>query len=152
MSVIVAVESVKLCYFITKSIDRRAEFEILPAFLSKKRFGMGENMIIDFTNMEETVMPEFKGGEKEMRAKMYVDESNRIMRCRLIPGASVGLHTHEGNSEIVFILEGNGKAVYDGAEERISAGMCHYCPKGHSHTIVNDTDTDLIFYAVVPQQ
>lgn len=109
-------------------------------------------MIIDFTKMEETVLPAFKGGEKEMRAHMYVDESNRIMRCRLIPGASIGLHTHEESSEVLFILEGNGKAVYDGTEECVSAGMCHYCPKGHSHMLVNDMDADLIFYAVVPQQ
>ena len=109
-------------------------------------------MIIDCMSMEETVLPAFKGGEKEMRAKIHVDELNRIMRCRLVPGATVGLHTHEENSEIVLILEGSGKAVLDGTEERLNAGMCHYCPKGHSHTIVNDTDADLIFYAVVPQQ
>lgn len=109
-------------------------------------------MIIDFMSMEETVISAFKGGEKEMRAKMYVDEYNRIMHCRLIPGATVGLHTQEDSSEIVFIVEGSGKAVYDGAEERLSAGTCHYCPKGHRHMLVNDTDGDLIFYAVVPQQ
>ncbi len=109
-------------------------------------------MIIDFSAMEETVLPNFKGGEKEMRANMYVDGMNRIMRCRLVPGASIGLHVHDTGSEIIFFLEGSGKAVYDGREERVQAGMCHYCPKGHSHTLINDTDRDLVFYAVVAQQ
>ncbi|MGN1158655.1 MAG: cupin domain-containing protein [Lachnospiraceae bacterium] len=109
-------------------------------------------MMIDFKNMEETILPGFKGGEKEYRAKMFADEQNRIMHGRLIPGASIGLHTHEDGSEIIYILEGEGKAIYDGAEERVYPGSCHYCPKGHSHTLINDTDADLIFFAVVAQQ
>ena len=109
-------------------------------------------MIIDFQKMEETVIPNFKGGEKEIAAKMYVDEKNRIMLSRLIPGATVGLHTHEGSSEIVYILEGGGKVLYDGKEQRISAGQAHYCPEGHEHSLINDTEQDLVFFAVVPQQ
>lgn len=109
-------------------------------------------MIIDFRSMEEKVLPGFKGGEKEYHARMYSDEQNRIMHGTLIPGASIGLHTHEDGSEIIYILEGEGKAVYDGAEERVYPGCCHYCPKGHSHTLINDTDKDLIFFAVVAAQ
>lgn len=109
-------------------------------------------MLIDFTSMETKALPNFKGGEKEMSSKMYVDGMNRIMYNKLIPGASIGLHTHEDSSEIIYFFEGTGKVVYDGEEERVDAGSCHYCPKGHSHTLINDSDTDLIFLAIVPQQ
>lgn len=109
-------------------------------------------MIIDFKVMEETVMPNFKGGEKQMAAKMFADEKNRIMLNRLVPGASVGLHTHEGSSEIVYILEGSAKVLYDGKEMRIEAGQAHYCPEGHEHSLINNTESDLVFFAVVPQQ
>ena len=71
---------------------------------------------------------------------------------RLIPGASVGLHTHQGSSETIYILEGGGKVIYDGEELRISAGQVHYCPEGHEHSMINDTESDLVFFAVVPQQ
>ncbi len=27
-----------------------------------------------------------------------------------------------------------------------------YCPKGHPHSLVNDSDADLVFFAVVPEQ
>jgi hypothetical protein len=27
---------------------------------------------------------------------------------------------------------------------------CHFCPEGHEHTLVNDGDEPLVFYAVVP--
>lgn len=109
-------------------------------------------MIINFETMDETVIPHFKGGEKELAAQMYVDELGKIMHGRLIPGATIGLHTHETNSEIIFILAGEGKTVYDDGEERVKPGMCHYCPKGHAHALINDGATDLEFYAVVPEQ
>lgn len=109
-------------------------------------------MIIEFNRMEEQIMPQFKGGEKEYRVKMFVEDNNKIMAGRLIPGATIGLHTHETDCEVIFITEGSGKVLYDGTEERVSAGNCHYCPKGHSHSLINDSDSDLLFYAVVAQQ
>lgn len=109
-------------------------------------------MILDFKQMEETIMSHFKGGEKEMAIRAYADEKNRIMLNRLIPGASVGEHTHEGSSEIIYILEGNAKVRYDGEELRIEAGQAHYCPDGHTHSLINDTDREVVFFAVVQQQ
>lgn len=109
-------------------------------------------MIIDFNSIPETVLPHFKNGEKCAHAKMHVDPLCRIMRVRLEPGASIGLHTHETSCEIVYFFSGSGKAIYDGAEERISAGACHYCPKGHSHTVINDGTEDLLFLGIVPEQ
>lgn len=109
-------------------------------------------MILDFNKMAETITPRFKGGEKEMVIKAYADEKNRIMLNRLIPGATVGLHTHEGSSEVIYILEGSGKVLYDGEELRIMEGQAHYCPEGHAHSLINDTERDLVFFAVVPQQ
>lgn len=109
-------------------------------------------MIIDFKNVELQVMKNFKGGEKEYAAHIYADNLNKIMHGRLIPGASIGMHTHETGSEIIYILEGSGKVLYDNVEERVSVGMCHYCPKGHAHSLINDTNEDLVFFAVVPEQ
>lgn len=108
-------------------------------------------MLLDFDKMERQELPHFKGGEKALLAEMFADENNRILRGRLVPGATVGLHTHTGNSEIIYILEGRGTVLYDGAAEPVQAGVCHYCPEGHAHTLRNDSDGDLVFFAVVPQ-
>ena len=81
-----------------------------------------------------------------------VSSQARIMKSRLIPGATVGLHNHEGSSDIIYILEGSGKVLYDGNEFRIEAGQVHYCPEGHEHSLINDSESDLVFFAVVPQQ
>ena len=109
-------------------------------------------MIIDFKSMEDTVLEKFKGGEKELCAKMYFDGTDRIMLAKLIPGASIGMHIHDTNCEILYVLEGEGKVIYGDGEERVKAGQCHFCPQGHSHSLINDTDSDLIFFAAVPQK
>ena len=108
-------------------------------------------MKIEFEQIAEKAFPKFKGGEGNTNLKMYEDASGKIMRGRLEPGAFIGLHTHETNCEIVFIVEGEGKAVYDNQEELLKAGDCHYCPKGHAHSLINNSEQDLIFYAVVPE-
>lgn len=109
-------------------------------------------MIIDFKEIPEKSLEHFKGGEKAFDARMYVDGGNKIMRGRLQSGASIGLHTHENDCEVIFIAEGRGTVLMDGVYEDVSAGLCHYCPKGHSHSLINNSDSDLLFSAVVAQQ
>ena len=116
-------------------------------------------MIIKFDDSNLCTLPNFKGGEKEFKANMFFDGTNRIFKGRLIPGATIGMHTHDDSCEVIFILEGRGTIIERelGAETEtvapVSAGDCLYCPKGYSHSLQNTADEgDLIFYAVVPKQ
>lgn len=106
-------------------------------------------MIIDYGKIEEKAIANFKGGEKTFNVKMFTDENNKIMMGRLEPGASIGLHTHEGNSEIILISEGKGKVLYNGEYLALKAGDVHYCPMGQEHSLINDSNEDLKFFAVV---
>ena len=65
-------------------------------------------MKVEFGAIEETAIPGFKGGEGVTHARMFADGRNRIMRGRLEPGCSIGLHTHEGSCEMIFVLSGEG--------------------------------------------
>ena len=109
-------------------------------------------MILAFDAMETTELAQFYGGEKCVRAKMHMDGLNRIMLTRLEPGASIGMHTHETSSEIIYILSGSGKVICDGETEILHTGSCHFCPKGHTHSLINDSNGDLAFFAVIPEQ
>ena len=109
-------------------------------------------MILDFHEIEEQVIPNFKGGEKAFHTRMYTDNACKIMRGSLEPGASIGVHTHDTNSEIIFMIKGTGTVLYDGGTEALPAGNCHYCPKGHSHSLRNESGETIEFYAVVPEQ
>lgn len=116
-------------------------------------------MKIRFDEMEVTVLPQFKGGEKEFAANMFFDGTNRIFKGTLVPGATIGMHTHDDSCEVIFVLEGNGTVVERSPESEketitpVSAGDCLYCQKGHTHSLRNTAEEgDLVFYAVVPKQ
>ena len=109
--------------------------------------------------MDLSVLPQFKGGEKELRTNMFFDGTNRAFRGTLVPGATIGMHTHEDSCEMIFILSVSGSIVEKtpGTDQvtvqPVSAGDCLYCPKGHSHSLQNlDGSEDLVFYAAVAMQ
>ena len=116
-------------------------------------------MIIRFDEMELSVLPAFKGGEKEFAANMFFDGTNRIFKGRLVPGASIGIHTHDDSCEVIFILEGKGTILEkepgkeEGTTQTVTSGDCLYCPKYYTHSLMNIAEEgDLVFYAVVPKQ
>lgn len=109
-------------------------------------------MILDFNKIEEQSFPNFKGGEKSMEAHMFFDGTNRIFTARLQPGASIGLHTHDTSSEIIFLTKGNAHVLYNGEMLELNEGQCHYCKKGDSHSLINDSNEEIQFTAVVPEQ
>ena len=108
-------------------------------------------MKIQFDRMNDTVLEKFNGGEGRLVAKMYNDGKTKILRGLLAPGHTVGLHTHVTSSEVIYILSGTGKVLCDGEYESVAAGDCHFCPQGHEHSLINDSEGDLTFFAVVPE-
>lgn len=108
--------------------------------------------MIDFEKIETKILRNFQGGSGDIKAKIYADELNRIIKSVYTPGTSTGYHLHDTSSEILFILSGSCKVIHENKEERLTSGDCHYCKKGESHAVINDTDEDLVMYAVVCTQ
>ena len=65
-------------------------------------------------------------------------------------GQDIGIDL--GTATVIAYVKGKGIVLYDGEYEDVSEGLCHYCPKGHSHSLINNSEEDLIFFAVVPVQ
>ena len=107
-------------------------------------------MLIHFDQIPETVIPHMRGGEGEMITRMFVNHDTKIMRGRLTPGSTIGLHTHETDSEMICILSGAGKVLCDGVYEPLAPGSVHYCPRGHEHSLINDGTEDLVVLAMIP--
>lgn len=83
-------------------------------------------------------------------ANMVMTEDTRIILTRIPPGSSIGKHIQSTGDDVNYVLEGEGKAVCDGEEEILSPGVCHVCPKGSEHSIVNDGEADLTLFTTVP--
>lgn len=106
--------------------------------------------MIDFDKLQTSELEHFFGGEGIVKAKMYVDEHGKIMKAVLEKGVSIGTHTHETSSETCYVISGTGKYTLDGQTEYVRAGECHFCPKGSTHTVINEEDEPLVVFCVVP--
>lgn len=62
-------------------------------------------MIIDFRNIERKEVDGFKGGNGPFLTKLADDGKVKIMHNILPAGSSIGLHTHTGNCEVMYILK-----------------------------------------------
>ena len=107
-------------------------------------------MLIDFNELSEIAIPNMNGGEGEVIAKMEVNDCGRFIQTIISPDSSIAPHLQQSNDDINFIVSGEGIAICDDVEEIIKAGTCHICPKGSTHSIINNGDEDLVFYTVVP--
>ena len=107
-------------------------------------------MRIDFNELPLNVAANFKGGEGEYVSRRFVDDNNKIMLGRLEPGSSIGYHSHDNDSEIMYFLEGVATVLTEDGEEKLLPGQAHYCPKGASHSLMNRGSEPLVFVAVVP--
>lgn len=108
--------------------------------------------MIDFDEIKEVSIPEFNGGKGITKGRMFIDENGKIMKAILEKGSSIGEHTHMTSSEIIYIISGVAKCILNGKEEVVKAGNCHYCPKGNTHSVINENDETLIMFCVVPNQ
>lgn len=112
-------------------------------------------MIIRLEEIPQSIIPAFKGGEKEFRANMHFDGRNRMFKGCLVPGSSIGVHTHDDSCETIFIISGKGSIleIENGVEsvKDVQTGDCLFCDKGQTHSLRNTSDEDLVFYASVIQ-
>jgi mannose-6-phosphate isomerase-like protein (cupin superfamily) len=108
-------------------------------------------MIIDFNEISEVKIAHMNDGDGEVIAKMQVNEIGRFVKTVIPPGSSIGPHIQETNNDINYIISGEGIALCDGVKEDLKAGVCHVCPKGSAHSIVNTGDEDLVFFTIVPK-
>ena len=108
-------------------------------------------MIINFKEIEAKHVDGFKGGKGDFVTKLADDGNVKIMLNTLPAGSSIGIHTHNGNCEVMYILKGEITFIYDGKEETAYAGDVHYCPCNHTHTAENRTNEDAEFFAIVPE-
>ena len=65
------------------------------------------------------------------------------------PGDSIGIHTHTGEAELYYILEGSALVCDNGRMEQLHAGDVHYCPDGGSHSVENNADVPMRMLAIV---
>lgn len=76
---------------------------------------------------------------------------NMVATVTLEPGSSVGDHQHSGECEIYRIMVGTGLYNDNGKEVEVKPGDITVCYSGQKHGLVNNSQEDLVFEAVIVQ-
>ena len=110
--------------------------------------------MITYQNLQSHSVREFmRGGKKQVEmTKLSAQLPGKVRLFNvmtLIPGASIGYHVHENETELFYFLEGNGRVQDDDTFHDISAGDSMATFSGHGHSVENTGDTNLIILAVI---
>ena len=99
----------------------------------KFREGKGEIFFHHFLNQEES------GGVGRLFCKTVIPPGEN----------SIGVHRHEGDFEVYYIISGKAE-VYDNGETHIlEAGDLNLCPDGQEHGIANAGDEELVYISLI---
>jgi mannose-6-phosphate isomerase-like protein (cupin superfamily) len=111
-------------------------------------------MIIHRNEMKSETKEKRQGGEGITSYTYLVDcehEKNIRMLAELTlpPGASIGPHRHDSETEYYIILSGAGTVTDKGADVPVKAGDVVVTGNGESHSIKNTGAEPLVFHAVI---
>src|SRR5579872_1184789 len=86
------------------------------------------------------------------RRVIFTAGKSQLVLMSLLPGEEIGAEVHDGD-QILYIVDGEGLAVIDGARERIDKGSIVFVPAGARHNIVNtDHEPMKLFTVYAPPQ
>ena len=112
-------------------------------------------MIVKKDNRVKTVRSGLKGGNGDVNIlDLTTDDSipSKLRLCSefiLKPGESIGAHSHEGETEIYYIISGEGSVLDGGEFKKLSAGDTAITDGENPHSIVNDGDDELRFIGII---
>ncbi len=112
-------------------------------------------MINRKNDLKSETRKNMREGKGDIEITHLADKATLGECCRLFakivvkPGDSIGKHPHHGEKEIYYFLSGSGKAHDDEKVCDIEAGDVMVTPDGHSHSIENTGNEDLIYLALI---
>jgi oxalate decarboxylase/phosphoglucose isomerase-like protein (cupin superfamily) len=94
------------------------------------------------------------GGEVVKDNETYLLKDNKTLNnlvlssTRLYRGQSTRGHSHAGQEEVYFFVQGTGMMLVDEQKFRVNAGDIIMIPDGAFHRVINDGEMHLLFNCV----
>ena len=115
--------------------------------------GGGAIMITRKEQQSHSVREFMRGGKKHVSltelSTCLPGNMRMFSLLTLIPGASIGYHVHENETEMFYFLEGCGRVQDDDAFFDVCAGDSMATLSGHGHGVENTGDTNLVIVAAI---
>lgn len=112
-------------------------------------------MIIKGADMNSEIRENMRGGSGQVDIMHIVDAENLPAKSRLFSlvtlekGCGIGAHPHTGETEVYYVLEGEGIIDDNGEKKPFAKGDCNVCGGGATHAVTNEKDEPLKFIAVI---
>ncbi len=112
-------------------------------------------MFINEKDMQTEKRGNMRGGEGSVDFLHIVSKEHLPAKTRLFSlitlekGCSIGKHEHNGESEIYYVLSGEGEINDNGTIRRFAKGDCAVCNSGKYHAVSNSNDEPLKFIAAI---
>ena len=111
-------------------------------------------MVIHRNEMKVEEKENMRGGDGKACITHLLDggtQRNARLFAEIVlePGASIGYHQHESETEYYFIVSGNGIVNDDGKDVEVKPGDAIITGEGASHAIKNSGTVPLVFYAII---
>jgi mannose-6-phosphate isomerase-like protein (cupin superfamily) len=112
-------------------------------------------MIKKFADMQKELRERMRDGtgsvelvhifrKEELRGKTRL-----FARLRMQPGSSIGYHTHDGEEEVYYILQGTATVTDQGVTSAVGPGDAGLTGGGGGHSIANQGSEPLELLAVI---
>lgn len=112
-------------------------------------------MVIQSKDMKTQSRQEVRGGSGTVDFLHIVPEGFMPDKSRLFSvmilekGCSIGRHGHTDETEIYYVLEGEGVINDNGTQQPFRKGDCSVCGGGAFHSVSNEKDETLKIVAVI---
>ncbi len=112
-------------------------------------------MIIKGADMKSETRGSMRGGSGQVDITHIVGADNLPAQSRLFSlvtlekGCGIGSHAHSGETEVFYVLEGEGVIDDNGEKKPFVKGDCNVCGSGASHAVTNEKDEPFRMIAVI---
>lgn len=114
-------------------------------------------MIKHLDDLKQVKVSEFRGGKGELQITHFLEVDKNEFNGKgrlyaknvLVPGTSIGLHEHTGDTETYVILSGEGLVNDNGDQKAVKSGDVIITRNGEKHSIENTGTMNLEFLALI---
>ncbi|MGJ8455728.1 cupin domain-containing protein [Pseudothermotoga sp. U03pept] len=112
-------------------------------------------MVIKPNSMRRENITKMRGGDGEVQILHLLEKESLLGKARLFakltvkPGSSIGLHKHENEFEIFYVLSGEGIFNDNGTRITVQAGDICLTNSGENHSIENTSEQNLELLAII---
>lgn len=112
-------------------------------------------MVIKGADMQSELREAMRGGPGQVDivhiagADCLPAKSRLFSLVTLEKGCGIGAHAHSGETEMFYVLEGEGVIDDNGEMKPFQKGDCNVCGGGATHAVTNVQDAPLRMIAVI---